>query len=138
LALTQTRCHIPSRIKIILAELDAPAIERLCVAYAAFNARDIGAALATMTADVSWPRTFKGGFVHGPEAICADWTEPWSAIDARVEPVALHLKDDRQILVEVHPVVRDRAVAILADEPVGHRFTFEQGLIKAMAIAALV
>ena len=38
----------------------------LRAAYAAFNARDTDAALATMTADVAWPRAFKGGFVRGP------------------------------------------------------------------------
>ena len=45
----------------------APEIELLRAAYAAFNARDIDAALALMTPDVEWPRAFKGGFVHGPE-----------------------------------------------------------------------
>jgi len=31
--------------------------------YAAFNARDIDAALATMTADVDWPNDWEGGRV---------------------------------------------------------------------------
>ena len=53
----------------------APEIELLRAAYAAFNARDIDAALATMTAGVAWPRAFKGGFVQGHEAIRAYWTE---------------------------------------------------------------
>ena len=35
--------------------------------YVVFNARDIDAALALMTADVAWPGAFKGGFVRGPE-----------------------------------------------------------------------
>lgn len=42
----------------------SPKIELLRVAYAAFNARDIDAALAIMTPDVVWPKAFKGGFVH--------------------------------------------------------------------------
>ncbi len=33
-------------------------IEMLLAAYAAFNARNIDAALALMTPDVSWPRAF--------------------------------------------------------------------------------
>jgi ketosteroid isomerase-like protein len=49
----------------------APEIKLLCVAYAAFNARDINAALALMTPDVSWPRALKGVFVRGPEEIRA-------------------------------------------------------------------
>ncbi len=114
-----------------------PEIELLRAAYAAFNARDIDAALAIMTPDVSWPRAFKGGFVRGPEEIRAYWTEQWSEIDGRVEPVAFHPEDAGQILVDVHQVVRDLAGAVLADEYVGHRFTIEQGLIRSMEICPL-
>jgi hypothetical protein len=112
-------------------------IALLRAAYVAFNARDIDAALAMMTPDVSWPRAFKGGFVHGPEAIRAYWTEQWSEIDGRVEPVAFHPEDAGRILVDVHQVVRDLAGTVLADEHVGHRFTIEDGLIKAMEVCPL-
>lgn len=115
----------------------APEIELLRAAYAAFNARDIDAALALMTPDVVWPRAFKGGFVRGPEEVRAYWTEQWSEIDGHVEPVAFHPEDAGQVLVEVHQVVRDLAGAVLADERVGHRFTIEHGLIKAMEVCPL-
>jgi ketosteroid isomerase-like protein len=115
----------------------APAIELLRAAYAAFNARDIDAALAIMTPDVAWPRAFKGGFVRGPEEVRAYWTEQWSEIDGKVEPVAFHLEDAGQTLVEVHQVVRDLAGAVLIDEHVGHRFTMENGLIQAMEVCPL-
>jgi ketosteroid isomerase-like protein len=115
----------------------APEIELLRAAYAAFNERNIDEALAIMTPDVSWPRAFKGGFVRGPEEVRAYWTEQWSEIDGQVEPVAFHLEDAGQILVEVHQVVRDLAGALLADEQVGHRFTFEHGLIKAMEVCPI-
>jgi hypothetical protein len=115
----------------------APEIELLRAAYAAFNERNIDAALAIMTPDVSWPRAFKGGFVRGPEEIRAYWTEQWSEIDGQVEPVAFHLEDSGQILVEVHQVVRDLAGVLLADEQVGHRFTVENGLIKAMEVCTI-
>jgi hypothetical protein len=115
----------------------ATEIALLRAAYTAFNARDIDAALAIMTPDVSWPRAFKGGFVHGPEEIRAYWTEQWSEIDGRVEPVAFHPEDAGRILVDVHQVVRDLAGAVLADEHVGHRFTFEHGLIKSMEVCPL-
>ena len=114
-----------------------PEIELLRAAYAAFNARDIDAALILMTPDVSWPRAFKGGFVRGPEEIRAYWTEQWSEIDGHVEPVAFHTEDAGQVLVEVHQVVCDLAGAVLADEHVGHRFTIEQGLIQAMEVCPL-
>src|SRR5260370_37683084 len=101
----------------------APETELLRAAYAAFNARDIDAALALMTPEVEWPRAFKGGFVRGPEAIRAYWTEQWSEINPHVEPVAFHPEDAGHVLVEVHQVVRDLAGTVVADEHVGHRFT---------------
>jgi hypothetical protein len=115
----------------------APEIELLRTANAAFNARDIDAALALMTADVAWPRAFKGGFVHGPEQVRAYWTEQWSEINPRVEPVAFHQEKAGRILVEVRQVVRDLAGGVLADERVGHRFTLERGLIQRMEVCPL-
>jgi ketosteroid isomerase-like protein len=112
----------------------APEIELLRAAYAAFNARDIDAALALMTPDVAWPKAFKGGFVRGPEEVRAYWTEQWSEISGHVEPQTFYLEETGRILVSVHQVVRDLAGAVLADEHVGHRFTFEHGLIQAMEV----
>ena len=111
--------------------------EMLRTAYAAFNARDIDAALALMTPDVEWPRAFKGGFVRGPEEIRAYWTEQWSEISPHVEPVAFHPEAAGRFLVDVHQVVRDLAGAVLADEYVGHRFTLERGLIRRMEVGPL-
>lgn len=110
--------------------------KRLRAAYAAFNARDIDAALALMTLDVAWPRAFKGGFVVGPDEVRAYWTAQWSEIDPQVEPVAFHEGDAGSILVDVHQVVRDLSGAVVADEHVGHRFTFVNGLIKKMEVCA--
>lgn len=118
---------------------DQPAaeIELLRAAYAAFNARDLDAALALMTPDVIWPRAFKGGFVRGTEEVRAYWTEQGSEINAHVEPVAFHPEAAGQVLVDVHQVVRDLVGAVLADEHVGHRFTIEHGLIQAMEVCPL-
>jgi hypothetical protein len=115
----------------------APETELLRAAYAAFNSRDIDAALALMTPDVAWPKAFKGGFVRGPEEVRAYWTEQWSEINPHVEPVSFHPEDDGRIGVEVHQVVRDLAGAVLADEHVGHYFTLEHGLIRAMEVGPL-
>jgi hypothetical protein len=106
----------------------------LRAAYAAFNGRDIAAALALMTPDVAWPRAFKGGFVRGPEAVRAYWTEQWGEIDPRVEPLSFQPDAQGRILVEVHQVVRDHAGQLLADERVGHCFTLAQGLIARMEV----
>ena len=111
-------------------------IALLRTAYAAFNSRQIDAALATMTPDVAWPRAFKGGFVQGQGAVAAYWTEQWSEISPQVEPVAFHLEDAGSIVVKVHQVVRDLAGAVLADEYVGHRFTLAEGLIQKMDVCS--
>ena len=120
-----------------MSDQPAPKIELLRAAYAAFNARDIDAALALMTPDVAWPKAFKGGFVHGPEEIRAYWTEQWSEINPHVEPISFHPEEAGCILVDVHQVVRDLAGTILADEHVGHRFTLEHSLIQAMEVCPL-
>lgn len=109
----------------------------LCAAYAAFNARDIDAALALMAADVTWPKAFKGGFVQGPEEIRAYWTEQWSEIVPHVEPTAFYPLSPSQVMVDVHQIVRDLAGSVLADERVGHLFTIDNGLIQAMEVCSL-
>jgi hypothetical protein len=112
-------------------------IELLRAAYAAFNARDIDAAVILMTADVTWPKAFKGGFVRGPGEIRAYWTEQWSEIDPHVEPSAFFPINASQVVVDVHQVVRSLAGSVLADDHVGHCFTIEDGLIRAMEVCAL-
>ena len=102
--------------------------------YAAFNKRDIDAALSMMTLDVAWPRAFKGGYVHGPHAVRAYWTEHWSEIDPHVEPLAFHADAPDQVLVDVHQVVRALDGALLADETVQHRFTMADGFIRKMDV----
>ncbi len=120
-----------------MANQPAPETELLRAAYSAFNARDIKTAVTLMTPDVAWPMAFKGGFVRGPEEIRAYWTEQWSEINPHVEPVAFYPEEAGQILVKVHQVVRDLAGAVLADEHVGHHFTIEHGLIRAMEVCPL-
>jgi hypothetical protein len=112
-------------------------IQVLRAAYAAFNARDIAAATALMTTDVTWPKAFKGGVVQGPDEIRAYWTEQWSEVDPHVEPTAFLAQADARILVDVHQVVRSFSGTVLGDEHVGHCFTFDGGLIRAMALCRL-
>ena len=122
---------------LLMTHPSAEDIQLLRAAYAAFNARDIGAALALMTADVTWPKAFKGGFVQGPEEIRAYWSAQWAEIDPHVQPLAFHAQGAAQVLVDVHQVVRDLTGSVLADEHVGHLFTIENGLIKAMEVCPL-
>jgi ketosteroid isomerase-like protein len=122
--------------RVTLPDQLSPEVELLRRAYAAFNARDIDAALATMAPDVAWPRAFKGGFVRGHEEVRAYWMEQWSEIDPHVEPISFHTEGTGHILVDVHQVVRDRAGTVLADDHVGHRFIIESGLIRAMEVCS--
>ena len=112
-------------------------IALLRVAYAAFNGRDINAALVAMTPDVAWPMAFKGGFVRGHQEVRDYWTQQWSEIDPHVEPVGFHREAAGSILVDVHQVVRDLDGAVLGDEHVGHRFTIADGLIQKMEVCPL-
>jgi hypothetical protein len=112
-------------------------IELLRAAYAAFNGRDIDTALATMAPDVAWPKAFKGGFASGHQEVRIYWTEQWSEINPRVEPISFHPEADGLILVHVHQVVRDLAGALVVDGLVGHRFKIDSGLIRMMEVCPL-
>jgi hypothetical protein len=106
----------------------------LRAAYAAFNARDIDAVLPLMTADVSWPRAFEGDHVTGADAVRAYWTQQFTEIDARVEPVGFRPGPDGTVDVDVHQVVRDLAGAVLSDTHVVHRWTIVDGHVERMDI----
>lgn len=114
-----------------------PVTDLLRTAYAAFNARDIDAALSTMAPDVTWPKAFKGGVARGHREVRAYWTEQWSEIDPRVEPTSFHAEKGGRILVHVHQVVRDLDGEIVSDGHVGHRFTIASGRITSMEVCPL-
>jgi len=102
--------------------------------YAAFNARDIDAALAGMYPDVDWPNGMEGGRVHGHGGVRAYWTRQWTLIDPHVEPRAFATEDAGRTVVDVHQVVRDMNGKVMADEMVQHVYTIENGLVRSMEI----
>ncbi len=102
--------------------------------YAAFNARDLDAALAGMHPDVDWPNAIDGGRLHGHETIRAYWTRQLETIDPRVEPLAFSEDEGGRIVVDVHQVVRDHNGGVIADEHVQHVYTLSAGLIARMDI----
>ena len=108
--------------------------EVLTSAYAAFNARDIDAVLATMHPDVEWPNGMEGGYVHGHDEVREYWTRQWRTIDPRVEPRGFAAAADGRIVVDVHQVVRDTAGNVVADRMVQHVYRIEGGLIRSMEI----
>ena len=103
-------------------------------AYAAFNARDVDAALATMDPNVTWPNGMAGGYVSGHSGVRDYWLCQWQLIDPRVEPERFETDQDGCILVEVHQVVRNLAGDILKDQMVHHAFVIENGRITRMDI----
>lgn len=107
---------------------------RFAALYAAFNARDIDAVLASLAPDVDWPAASEGGRAHGHAAVRAYWTRQWQAIDPRVEPVQIVEDESGLVIVDVHQVVHDRAGALLADVMVQHVYTVRDGLITHMEI----
>jgi hypothetical protein len=113
----------------------SPPGDLLRAADAAFDAREIDAALAVLAPDVAWPRAFTGGVARGRAEVQAYWTEQWSEIDPHVEPTAFHPEAAGRVLVHVHQVVRGRAGAGVGGEPVGHRFTTESGRIRAVEVS---
>jgi hypothetical protein len=103
-------------------------------AYAAFNARDLDGALATMRPDVDWPNGMEGGIVRGHEGVRAYWTRQWKMIDPHVDPVSFDTDASGRIVVGVHQVVRDLSGKVLVDRMVQHVYTLKQGLIQGMEI----
>ena len=103
-------------------------------AYAAFNARDIVGALATMRPDVVWPNGMEGGTVHGHDGVRAYWTRQWGMVDPHVEPKTFDVDSDGRIVVGVYQVVRDLSGKVLLDRMVDHVYTLKNGLIQSMDI----
>lgn len=110
------------------------ATELLKRAYAAFNARDLEAASATMRPDVVWPNGMEGGVVLGHEGVRAYWTRQWGMIDPHVDPVDFKQDEFGRIAVSVHQVVRDLSGNVLLDRMVEHVYTLKDGLIQNMDI----
>ena len=106
----------------------------LAQAYAAFNARDVDAALATMHPDVVWPNGMEGGNVHGHDGVRAYWLRQWTLIDPHVEPRGFATDQSGRTVVQVHQVVRNLAGEVVKDEIVLHAYTIENGRITSMEI----
>src|SRR5437870_3304520 len=94
--------------------------ELLRRAYAAFNARDIDAALGFMHPSVDWPNGMEGGRVRGHAAVRAYWTGQFRLIDPRVEPREFAVESDGRVAVQVRQVVRDLDGHVLSDRVVQH------------------
>ena len=108
--------------------------ELLKAAYAAFNLRDIDAALAAMHPQVEWANGMEGGTVRGQLAVREYWTRQWGVINPHVEPLSFEGDATGRVVVKVHQVVRDLKGTVIADRFVCHAYTFEDDLVKSMEI----
>ena len=108
--------------------------ELLRRAYAAFNARDIDAALEPMHPDVDWPNGMEGVRVRGHAEVRAYWERQFSLIDSRVEPEAFEEMPDGRVSVKVHQRVRTPSGEVLSDGHVRHVYELRDGLIIQMDI----
>ena len=103
-------------------------------AYAAFNARDIDAAVALMQPDVDWPNAFEGGRVRGRDAVRAYWLRQFATIDPQLMPRGFAWRDDGRIAVFLHQIVRSPAGEVLADGAVVHVYVLRDGLVERMDV----
>jgi len=103
-------------------------------AYAAFNAHDVDAVLATLHADVDWPNTIDGGRLHGHDEVRAYWTRQFATIDPQVAPERMTTQTDGRVVVEVHQVVRTRDGTLLDDRHLQHVYTLRDGLVVRMDV----
>ena len=110
---------------------DTELLERL---YDSFNARDIGAALATMHPDVIWANGLEGGHVHGRDGVRDYWTRQWAMMDSRAEPSGFSIGEDGTAYVGVHLTARDLHGNALFDAKASHVFQIEDGLIRRFDI----
>jgi ketosteroid isomerase-like protein len=106
----------------------------LRAAYAAFNARDVDAAVALMTPDVDWPNAWEGGRVVGRDAVREYWTRQWREIDPAVEPVAFTEEGPDHVAVTVHQVVRGLDGELLSEGRVTHSYRIRDGLVQRMDV----
>jgi ketosteroid isomerase-like protein len=108
----------------------------LSAAYAAFNARDLDAAIALLHPEVDWPNAWEGGRVRGRAAVLAYWRRQFEAISSQVEPEGFCEEADGRVSVDVHQVVHDAQTGeLLSDSRARHRYWLEDGLILRMEVA---
>ena len=103
-------------------------------AYSAFNIRDIDGVLLTLDPNVQWANGWEGGYVKGHDEVRKYWTRQWKEIDPNVKPVGFKERQDEQIEVQVHQIVKDLQGKVILNGMVKHIYTIKDGLIQNMDI----
>ena len=103
-------------------------------AYAAFNARNIPAVLATLHPQVRWARAWEGDYATGHNEVRNYWQRQWQELDPHVEPTSIRELPDGRLEVTVHQVVKDKQGTLVFEGPVKHVYTLQEGLLQQMDI----
>lgn len=120
-----------------MIDIPTPNVKLLRTAYAAFNARDADATLATMSTNIALPNGMESGYVHGHQEVRTYWKRQWAIIHPNDEPVAFYTEPSSCILVDVHQVIRDLAGTVISDRHLRHRCTIENSLIQTIEVCSL-
>lgn len=102
--------------------------------YDAFNARDLDAVLAAMTADVDWPNGWEGGRLHGTDAVRDYWQRQWRELRPVTTPTSVTERPDGSVEARVRLVVRDPFGTVLARSDVVHVYELDGHLVRKMTI----
>lgn len=105
-------------------------------AYAAFNARDVDAALAVLSPDVEWPDGIDGGIVRGRPAFREYCLRQWERFTWRTEPIGFDHRDGGTA-VRVVQILKDKNGVVTADRNEVHFYRFDGGLIRSVEITVL-
>jgi hypothetical protein len=108
--------------------------ELIVRAYSAFNRRDVDAALALMSENVSWPKASEGGRVIGKREVRHYWARQWAQFDPHVGVVEVIEREAGKTDVRVHQVVKNLKGELLSDAELWHVYTITNGLIERMEI----
>lgn len=111
-----------------------PPHDLIRTAYAAFNARDIPAILATFHPQVRWAKAWEGDYATGHDAVRDYWLRQWQELNPQVEPTGIRERADGRLEVAVHQVVHDRQGHLVFEGPVKHIYTLQDGLLQQMDI----
>ena len=108
--------------------------ELISQAYAAFNRRDVDAALSLMSENVSWPKASEGGRVVGKQEIREYWTRQWAEFDPHVDVLEVIEREAGKTDVRVHQRVKSLQGDVLSDTELWHVYTIVNSLIERMDI----
>jgi len=120
-----------------LAERPSPMPARralLAQIYDAFNARDLEAMGRAFHPAVEWPDLLEGGALHGRQTVVDYFRRQFALMQPEAEIIDITLVGEDKAIVHVQYEVRDAQGGLWSDTQARLRFTFEDGLIRRMAI----